>query len=157
MEKTKTHPKHTNKYSKIVSRAPVGPLGDPSGNMPLFWGRFLIDCFCFFTDFWGPWGPSFSHLFGPNWKTLFWTPFAIALKTLGPTLAPFWEPFWNLFGTFLGYFLGVGVRMKIELPSRRELNFQGPGTTKINTFSVLFLYLLWEHLLRLFFDDFCRF
>ena len=49
------------------------------------------------------------------------------------------------------------VEVKIELPCKRELNFQGPGPPKIESFSILFLCLFWERLPRLFFADFGRF
>ena len=55
----------------------------------------------------------------------------------------FWEPFWLFFGAILGAVLGPeserGEKVKIELSSTRELNFQGPGTSKIVTFSAPFL------------------
>ena len=45
-----------------------------------------------------------------------------------------WEPFWLHFGAILGAVLGPeserGEKVKIELSSRRELNFEGPGTPK---------------------------
>ena len=36
-------------------------------------------------------------------------------------------------------FWGTGTKVKIELSSKRELNFQGPGTPKIGKFSGPFL------------------
>ena len=45
-----------------------------------------------------------------------------------------WEPFWLHFGAILEAVLGpeleTGEKVKIELPSTRELNFEGPGTLK---------------------------
>ena len=51
----------------------------------------------------------------------------------------------------------MGVKVKIELPCKRELNFQGLGPSKIDAFSILFLYLFWERLPRLFLAEFGRF
>ena len=48
----------------------------------------------------------------------------------------------------------MGVKVKIELPCKRELNFQGPGRPKIDAFSILFLCLFWERLRSLFLADF---
>ena len=72
-------------------------------------------------------------------------------------LGRFWLHFGSHFGSFFGHFLGLAAKVKIELPSRRELNFQGSGPPQIDLFSTLFLNPSWERRRILFFAIFGRF
>ena len=57
----------------------------------------------------------------------------------------------------MGYFWRLGAKVKIELPSGRELNFQGSRTSKIDIFSILLLRPSWERPRILLFPIFGRF
>ena len=81
-------------------------------------------------------------------------PFPNRSQTL---LVRFWLHFGSHFGSFFGHFLGLAAKVKIELPSRRELNFQGSGPPQIDIFSLLFLCPSWERLRILLFPNFGRF
>ena len=74
MGKHENAPKKHQKLHKNRLRGatgiPWGPLGDPSKNKAMFGDPFLTDFLTFFADFGEPWGPPFSHLFGPNCFTL---------------------------------------------------------------------------------------
>ena len=81
-------------------------------------------------------------------------PFPNRSQTL---LVRFWLHFGSHFGSFFGHFLGLAAKVKIELPSKRELNFQGSGPPQIDIFSILFLCPSWERLRILLFPNFGRF
>ena len=111
---------------------PWGPLLKHASVLVPFFDQFLT----LFRRFGGPWGPPFSQFFRPIFKTIFWTPAVLAFRRFG-------SQFGSILGAILGAFWGTGEKVKIELPSRRELNLQGPGHSKIDTFSVHFLGWLW--------------
>ena len=84
--------KSTPNGSKIVSRAPLGPLGDPSGNRHLFWTSLWIDFDNFLTDPGVP-GDTKFHTFLDIFFNAFSRPHPQpTLGGFGLILAPFWEP-----------------------------------------------------------------
>ena len=102
-ENTEHCKKNTPNGSKIVSRAPLGPLGDPSGNWHLFWTSFWIDFDHFLTDFGGP-GDTKFLIFLDIFSNAFSIPHPQpSLGGFGLMLAPFWKPFQGHFQDLLEY------------------------------------------------------
>ena len=73
--------KHENAQTKTLKMTPKSSPGRPWDPLGASWGPFrkqgyvwvpfLDRFFDFFSDFGGPWGPPFSHFFGPNFKSIF--------------------------------------------------------------------------------------
>ena len=144
------HPKSLRNRLRGAPGTPWGPFLK-QGHV---WGPFIRLSPLPFGRFWGALGTPFTHIFAPSFETLFWTPSLIALKRS-------WVDFGSILGAilaaFLDIFLGLAAKVKIELPFRRELNFQGSGPPQIDIFSILFLCPSWERLRILLFPNFGRF
>ena len=74
--------------------------------------------------------PSFfEHFFGPLFGQSFFRLLAPKMPNLSPK-GPQKPPKWSPKGSQKPNFLGIRAEVKIELPLKRELNFQGPGPPK---------------------------
>ena len=84
------------------------------------------------THFRAPPGILFSLIFVLLFVPVIWNPPASSAMH-------FWARFGLILGPILAPFGGSRAKVKIELPSRRELNFQGSRPFKFDTFSTHFL------------------